>query len=442
VKRLLALAIVLLVAANTWAGITRIASFRHRFRAERALARADLDVALASLRSAAWWRPADSSTWLLMGQVVQQAQANGLPLKEMEGHGTLEVFGFGLEAVTHGIALNPADAWGWFNVATLHQSFRKASERLERLRKAGEAALKQGAVPAPAPPQAERKGLDGVDRVSLAGVRKAHQLEPEFPFYHDFLADLFWKRGMKEPAAEEIRAALALIPSVPAHPILDNQSFLREMAGPILDGLEEASSSRYAERVLVLRARAEVLERLNRLDEAARTWESLRDMEGRELRQESDVAIARLLQERDQWKESLIPLKSAADGGTDTVWGVQSLYYTGIALARMGEHDRARRALESYLVQSPDSVAGYDALAVELAALGKAAEAEKVLVTAVRRFPTMPHLYENVIAHLRSHGRSREALLYAQALRKVGPDHDRADALIAEIEAESRGQAP
>src|SRR6185503_7014885 len=105
--------------------------------------------------------------------------------------------------------------------------------------------------------------------------------------------------------------------------------------------LEEASSSRYAERVLVLRARAEVLERLNRLDEAARTWESLRDMEGRELRQESDVAIARLLQERDQWKESLIPLKSAADGGTDTVWGVQSLYYTGIALARMGEHDRA-----------------------------------------------------------------------------------------------------
>ena len=87
---------------------------------------------------------------------------------------------------------------------------------------------------------------------------------------------------------------------------------------------------------------------------------------------------------------------------------------------------------------SPDSVAGYDALAVELEALGKPAEAEKVLITAVRRFPTMPHLYENVIAHLRARGRSREALLYAQALRKVGPDHDRADALIAEIEAESR----
>src|SRR5678816_1262388 len=96
----------------------------------------------------------------------------------------------------------------------------------------------------------------------------------------------------------------------------------------------------------------------------------------------------------------------------------RSLFYTGVALARMGEHDRARRCLESYLVLSPDSVAGYDALAVELAALGKLSEAEKVLVTAVRRFPTMPHLYENVIAHLRSRGRSREALLYAQALRK------------------------
>lgn len=437
-RRLGALAVALLLVANTAVGITRIAAWIHRHRAERSLEFAELDRALGHLEAAAWWRPADEPNYLLMGQVVQQAQANGLPLRRFEGRQTLEVFGFGLASVAHGIALNPADAWAWFNLASLHQSVRVATERLALMRRAGEAALR-GEVPKPPEP---RQGLDALDIVSLAAVRQALHLEPEFFFYHDFMADLYWKRGMTEDAAREIRASLALTPSLSAHGMMENMEFVRAMSGPILAGLEEAGRNRYVERELFLRARASLFEKLERWDEASATYAELRTIGGLDVEQESDVAVARLLQRQERWRESLEPLARAVRAGAGTAWGAWALYYRGQAESHLGDHAAARATFEKYLVLAPESVGGYEALARELIALGRPADATAIAIAAVRRFPHMPHLYEQVVSLMRAQGRPREAIPYAMALRKVGGDPERAERLVQELEQEARSKAP
>jgi tetratricopeptide (TPR) repeat protein len=430
--------VALLLLANTASGVSRIVAFAHRHQAERALESAQVDRALVHLGKASWWTPGDEPNYLLMGQVVQQALANGLPLSTFEGRQTLEVFGFGLASVAHGIALNPADAWAWFNLASLHQSVRTATERLAVMKRAGEAALR-GEAPTPPEP---RQGLDALDIVSLAAARQALRLEPEFFFYHDFMADLYWKRGMIEPAAREIRASLALTPSLYAHGMMNNEEFVRALAEPILEGLEEAGRSRYVEKLHFLRARAGLLEKLERWDQAAASYEEMRSLGGQEVQQESDVAVARVLQKQKRWRESLEPLGRAVRAGTGTVWGGWALYYTGEAQSNLGDHDAARATFEKYLVLVPGSVGGYEALVRELDALGRGADAEAIAIAAVRRFPHLPHLYLKVVELMRSRGRFREAIPYAVALRKVGEDQERADRLIRELEQEARSKAP
>jgi tetratricopeptide (TPR) repeat protein len=437
-RRLLALLVVALAMANTVAGVRRIIAFSHVYGAERTMARAQGDATLDHLEKAVWWQPGDATPYLLIGQVVLQAQANGLPLRKLEGRQTLEVFGFGLASIAQGIDRNPADAWGWFKVATLYQAIRPATERMEKMLRAGRAVI-EGTSPPPAPERP--RGLDALDRVSIAAARQAYELEPGYYFHQDFMADLYWRRGMEQEAAGAIRASLALTPALPAHHLMENARFVTDLAVPILEGLDEAARNQYVDKVSYLRARAEVLEKLERYDEASAAYAQMGENGARELRQESDVEVARLMQLRQRFSDSLAPLGRAERLGTDTYWGASAVLYTGVAQAETGDHAAARGTFERYLKLAPDSVVGYELLVRELQALGRPAEAEKIALAAVRRFPRLPHLYESVIALMRAQGKSRDAIPYAAALRKVG-DRDRADQLLEELEREAGKSTP
>ncbi|HKY31323.1 MAG TPA: tetratricopeptide repeat protein [Candidatus Polarisedimenticolia bacterium] len=430
--------IALLLILNTYAGVARITAFWHRHRAEAELARADLNKALADLRAAARWRPGDAPNWLLMGKVVEHAQANGLPLDAMEGRSSLEVFAFGLAAVARGVALNPADAWGWFNVATLHEAARSASERLERMRRAGEAALTGAQTPDPPPRPAG--ALDPIDRIALAASFKAQQLEPDFHFYPEFRASLYWKRGMHGPAAAEIRRSVSLTPSLWAHKLLENKPFASAMEGAVMEGLVLAESNPFLDRAQVLEARAGFLYMMGRLEEAIPVYEDLRSLVGRVERQEADVEMARARLALGQVREALVHLERALQAGEDGPQGRRALLHSAEARSRLGEHETAATLLRRLLALSPRTFAAYEALARELDHLGQSQEAEKVLVGAVRAFPELPSAYHNVIAHMRANGRAAAAIPYAQGLARVAPDPEDGLRLLREVEKEAAGR--
>ena len=74
--------------------------------------------------------------------------------------------------------------------------------------------------------------------------------------------------------------------------------------------------------------------------------------------------------------------------------------------------------------------------------MGESAEAEKLLIAAVRRFPDNQWGYLNVIEQMRRHGRAKQAISYAEALRKVSPDYEGTDALILALTEESYRKSP
>src|SRR5262245_22212558 len=115
-RRLLAAALLAGLGLNTWSGVVKIVSFHHRHAAELALADAELDEAYRHLTQASRWQPDDSPTYVLISNVIHHAQANGIPLEPLEGHDAIGTFGVGLAAITRAVALNPADAWAWFNI--------------------------------------------------------------------------------------------------------------------------------------------------------------------------------------------------------------------------------------------------------------------------------------------------------------------------------------
>ena len=431
--RLVPAAIVVLLLANTVAGVAKIVAWRHLHAADAALTRANLETALPEARAAIRWAPRDAEGYLLVAQCVRLAQSNGLPLKALEGRSMEGVFQFGMSSVAAAIALNPADPFGWFNVGYLHHAFKSANLRLEKLRRAGQSSTVEVKT---------AEGLDSLDRVVVAAASKALEMEPGYYYYHEFLSELYWKRGMKQEAARELRASFGLTPALYAHPQVENEKLLKEMAEPILQGIDDAERNQYVERHDTLRARAEVLTRLGRYEEATRAYADLRALGGRELEQECDVAVGEILQRQGLWRESLQPLKQAGDAGHDTKWGAMSLYYAGDALSKLGEHESALASYQEHLVRQPDFFGGYEALARELMTLGRPAEAGKVLIDAVRRYPSVPRAYENVVAHLRSQGKPREAITYAQAIRKVDPYSTRGDDLVRELEEEAGMKAP
>jgi len=447
---LLALGLVAAVAANTASGVISIMAFRHRHAGELALANADLDAALGHFTSAHRWHPGDSPTCVLMGRVIQQALANGLPLEAFEGHQQKEVFAFGLAATTHGIELNPADAWAWFNLMDTYQAFRAARERLSIMRKAGEAALVRPSAPAPpARPEADVEPapaagprLSVEDPVSLAAVFQAIEMEPEFHFYRDYLAKFYWDRGMKTEAAREILASLTRWPRVEVHPALESQEFLEGLQAPILEGVRASALDPSVGPALALQAEGMLLERLNRPEEAIAVYTRLREIAEPAVAAQSDFNIGKLEISLGRHRESLPVLARALETTKDDYLAAWVSYYLGKAHSGLGDHARAAEYLRRHLQQLPKSLSGFLALAAEEEALGNSAATEALYISAVVNHPSERIGYVMMIEHLRKHGKQKQAVAYAEAFRKNSPDPAEAEELLRILQEDLEARAP
>ncbi len=209
----------------------------------------------------------------------------------------------------------------------------------------------------------------------------------------------------------------------------------------MLAGIARAGSNEYLTTETVRRARAEMLVRLERNEEAIAAYSDLREVGGRELEAECDLAIGKLQQEAGRYRESV-----PSPGGRCRAWRKRlrptALYYLGLAHTRLGEGDKAVVLLKEYLKLRPDSVAGYRALADALEGLGKSNEAEAMYIAAVRRFPDNPAAYRKAIDHLSRHGKVRDALAYAEGLEKVDPDHRRTEELLRRLRSMQDAAVP
>lgn len=435
-------AILLLLALNTASGVSKIMAFVHRFQGERQLGVAELNDAFDSLRDAAAWQPGDSPTYVLIGRVIIIAQANGLPLEGLEGHGIAGTFSVGLGALARGISLNPADSWSWGNLASLYEGLRSARLRLETMRRAGEHAARGGDTTAGpeqgAGQEAEKEiGLVPEDVLAAAATMMARRLDPGFSYYSDALAKIYWDRGLVADAGREIEDSFSLTPQLSAHPVLDLKGLAQTLGDSVLAGIERSSSNHSLPADTTLRARAEMLTRLSRNEEAIAAYRLLRDAGGPGVEAECDLAIGRLQQEQGRYRESVTSLEAVAASGS----GLRpvALYYLGLAYDRLGEGVKAESTLQEYLRLRPDALAGYWALAATLESLGKSDEAAAMYIAAVRRFPDNPAAYEKVIDQLSRHGRTREALAYAEGLMKIDPDRKHAGELLRRLRAETTG---
>jgi len=440
-RRLLTGAVLILLALNTASGVSKIMAFVHRYQGERQLGTAELNDAFDSLRDAAAWQPGDSPTYVLIGEVVTHAQANGLPLEPLEGHSTSEMFSVGLGAVARGISLNPADSWSWGNLAGLYEGLRSARVRLETMRRAGERASRgEEAGSGQEEESGAETGLTPEDVVAVAATMMARRLDPGFSYYSDALAKIYWDRGLIRDAGREIADSFALTPRLMAHPVLELKGFAQALGDSVLAGIERSTASEDLPEETPLRARAEMLTRLSRNEEAIVAYRRLRDVGGPGVQAECDLAIGRLEQAQGRYRESLPSLEAVAESGSGQ--RPLALYYLGLAHARLGEGEKAENLLREYLRLRPDVVAGYWALAATLESLGRSDDAEAMYIAAVRRFPDNPVAYEKVIDQLARHGKVREALAYAEGLEKIDPDRKHSGELLRRLKEGSTNTKP
>ena len=423
-------ALVILVGLNTYSGLSKVVVFAHRFGGEQAFARADLDLAHSRLMAAIEWQPDDASTLVLLGRVIQSAQANSLPLKAVQGKSAREALGEGYGAIAAGIGLNPVDAWGWFNLATSYQGYLTGSRRLERMRRAGEAAASGGVAPLEAPPD---RWLGAEDAIPVAAVLQAIDLHPHYVYY-DWLAGFYWRRGMKQEAGAMIGVSMKLAPQLSQHALLEDREILTQLAGPVLEGIERAAARDLAGTILRDQSRAEVLAVLGRTEEAIAAYDRLRAIGKEWVAGDCDLAIGKLEQERGRYRESIEPLTRLVEDGT---WrATQAHYFLGQAHSILGDHAVAARHFSRFLAQTPDQPEGYRVLAEELDALGRGDEAESLCLAAVRKFPQDPAPYRWAISRLRQRGRQRLALQYALALGRLDPQDAESQQLILQIQHE------
>ncbi len=429
-RAILAMALVLLLSLDTYSGVAKIIGFYQGNRGARALSRAELDLALESLRASVGWLPHESTFHVTIGRVVAMAQANGLPLAALGERSQLEILAFGVGATARGIALNPADTWGWFNLGGVYSGYGDAHNRLERMIAAGNRAS-AGGTSHELPPDSRRFSLE--DHVAASAAVMARQMDPEFFFYCDHLAGLYSKAGLEDRAAEELRKSLALMPLLELHPSLEDEEIVRTFAEPILQGIAQAASNPYIYPSWAARARATILEQLERHEEAIDAWHALSDLGGEDYAGESDLAIGMIEQARGRFKESIPFLERAAETGRRGFSAVTALYYLGTAHARLGDHEAAVAYYRRHLVVSPSSLGGYLGLAESLDRIGRTREAEESYIAAVRKFPENKTTYELTIRHMVLNGRERAAEPYAEALLKKDPGNKTALALLKKL---------
>lgn len=435
-RRIAGVVVIVLLGLNTWSGVGRIRTFVSQLRASRALQEGRLSDSMAALREALRWGPDDTNAHNMLAQVVRNALANGLPI-EPGGHDPDGILGVGLAVAGYGIALNPADALGWFNLGTLYQGYRTSRIRLERMRAADDPAAPEAPESGDAVP-----GLEPEDRYTVAAVFEAIEREPENFFYHDYLARLYWERGLPLEAAREIQTSMSLTPRLDAHAVLQRADLLDDLAAAVLSGIEASEANRFVGPVMAARARAETLAKLERLEEAVQAYETLRRVGGDELASESLFRLGSIQQRLGRYADSIPMLEEANSLGGKDVWAALSLHFLALAHSKLGHLDQALEYHERFLERAPDSPLAYNAYAEDLEAVGRSQEAGQMYIAAVRRFPSDPWTYRRVIEHLRRHGEPARAIPYAEALRKVDPEDGSVEALIEALRREVRASRP
>ncbi len=393
----LVLAALLLAGISLQGGVARIAAFRARYLAGEALPRAALDEAWDRLAQAAWWQPSDPATWRQMSTVARNATGFGVAFRGFDGFHQQDRLGAGLGATARALALNPAHAAAWMDLASLYEAQGLARVKHERML-AGDAGTDDVGV----------QGLSPEDRVAVAATMMASDLQPEMFLHHEFLARLYWRRGMLDDAAVAIRRSFALMPRPSAHDALEEKGLAEELSAAILAGIAEARIGPFITEVSRLRGEAEMLERLGRFPEAAAAWNAVKETGRGEDAAECDVRIAQIDQSQGRFEESLVGLRRAA-AHADPRWSAEALYFIGRALSHLGDHQQALGSFAQYLERRPDVPAGWQAVGKEMEATGDARGAETTYRAALERFPGDAGIVKLLVALLKRQGRTEEA---------------------------------
>jgi len=264
----------------------------------------------------------------------------------------------------------------------------------------------------------------------------AADLDPEFFFYRDALALLYWRSGLKKEASDLFRLSFELTPSAEVHTLLGDPAFATDVADAILAGIESGRSVDLETQRARLSARATILERVGRRAEAIEAYRKLEATGVPELASYGRLKIAGILQDEGRFAESLTPLEQVIEFDGDGESGASALYLTGVAYGRLQDHARAAEFLKRYLAKRAGSLAVILDLADELAALGKARDAERTYVAALKAYPAEPEVCARFVPFLVHQRRKDEAMLYLDKLRALAPDDPRIEPLENEARKE------
>jgi len=232
------------------------------------------------------------------------------------------------------------------------------------------------------------------------------------------------------------------MPALQAHPLIQDERVIRDLSDSILEGIEKASANPFFQPVTVVRARAELLERAGRLPGAIEAYKELARIGGTEHQADCSLAVARLYQAQGNYSESIPYLDRVLETDSNGPQGTPALYYRGLAYASLSEHKRAVDDMRRYLGRSPGSLDVILTFADELALAGDAAEAEKVYLGVVRSHPDETAGYRRLIALMRRQRRWKEALEYAETLRKIDPEDRSADAIVRQSQDSKDAPSP
>ncbi|MFQ5718981.1 MAG: tetratricopeptide repeat protein [Acidobacteriota bacterium] len=425
---------------GTASGVRKIGFFVHRFGAENALEGADLVHAHTRFMAAARWAPGDAANHVLIARVMQLALANGLAVTgKTPSAGPDDLLLEGLQSVSDGIDRNPADAWGWFRLADLARGFQAGRHRLERLRRAGTtrdpAATRPDGV-------GSDTGFEPEDRLIVAATRKAMRLEPEFYFYHDYLAALYWERGLLDAARAETETSFALMPIDTSHGLLSRrEGMLGSLADAALRGLERGQAHPLITTEMVALSRASLLEGLDRDEEAISALEAVQSQAHGRFAAEVNLRIGILLYKQRRYAESLPYLERVLTLDGDGDLGTRALYPLGIGRSRTGDHRRALASLRKYLGRYPSAVRSYIALAAAYRRAGQPSDAESLYRAALQRFPSDESVHYQWVTFLIEQERLDEALEASRDFERLVPG-DGAHRLTARIERDLAGGGP
>lgn len=425
-----------LLLANTLLGGAKVLAFVDRYRAEKEIESAELNEAFDHLNASLRWSPGDAPTYILIARATSLAETNGIPLKEMAGYTPAQRLGAGIAALGHAIALNPADSWAWFTLAEMYRSSAAARARLEKLRSIGDPAAAGRSLAAGLPvPNAGPE-----DVMQLAAAQMAVDLDPDFYFYHDFLAAFYRARGLDAIAREEARKSFALFPALEGHGALMKPGAVEDLAQPILAGLEEAGANEFIPAVTTASARAIFLEMIERYPESIAAYQDLARIGGEPYVAESELSIARILQKQEKYRESIPYLNRLIESDSESPRATAAFLLRGIAHAHTEEHKLAVADLRKYLARSAGDAGIMMMFAEQLAKMGQPAEAEKVYAGLVKAHREDPDVYGPMIRFLMERRRWSEARVYAEELRQRAPDDPLAETLLREIEVAEAGR--